>query len=82
MGFSAFGLAKLFAQDWEGDVTIVMPATFAQVKSTLLVNLSMRKVICDLRSDQHMSEGNKYSQLASCPFIQYSRVSDWSAFSA
>ncbi len=37
MGFSAFGLAKLFAQDWEGDVTIVMPATFAQVKSTLLV---------------------------------------------
>ncbi|CAK9873240.1 unnamed protein product [Sphagnum jensenii] len=30
MGFSAFGLAKLFAQDWEGDVTIVMPATFAQ----------------------------------------------------
>lgn len=31
MGFIAFGLAKLFAQDWEGDVTIVMPATFAQV---------------------------------------------------
>jgi len=31
MGFEVFGLAKLFAQDWEGDVTIVMPATFAQV---------------------------------------------------
>ncbi|XP_024522797.1 triacylglycerol lipase SDP1 isoform X1 [Selaginella moellendorffii] len=30
MGFHLFGLAKLFAQDWEGDVTIVMPATFAQ----------------------------------------------------
>ncbi|KAG0583013.1 hypothetical protein KC19_3G102400 [Ceratodon purpureus] len=30
MGFELFGLAKLFAQDWEGDVTIVMPATFAQ----------------------------------------------------
>lgn len=30
MGFEVFGLAKLFAQDWEGDVTIVMPATFAQ----------------------------------------------------
>ncbi|KAG6552791.1 hypothetical protein Mapa_005739 [Marchantia paleacea] len=30
MGFRAGGLAKLFAQDWEGDVTIVMPATFAQ----------------------------------------------------
>jgi hypothetical protein len=39
-------------------------------------------VICDLRSDQHMSVGNKYSQLANCPFIQYSRVSDWSAFSS
>jgi hypothetical protein len=25
------GIAKLFAQDWEGDVTIVMPATLAQV---------------------------------------------------
>lgn len=34
MGFDVFGLAKLFAQDWEGDVTIVMPATFAQVKFT------------------------------------------------
>lgn len=32
MGFEVFGLAKLFAQDWEGDVTIVMPATFAQVR--------------------------------------------------
>jgi hypothetical protein len=37
MGFSAFGLAKLFAQDWEGDVTIVMPATFAQVNINLFV---------------------------------------------
>jgi TAG lipase/steryl ester hydrolase/phospholipase A2/LPA acyltransferase len=37
MGFSAFGLAKLFAQDWEGDVTIVMPATFAQVNIKLFV---------------------------------------------
>lgn len=31
MGFRLGGLAKLFAQDWEGDITIVMPATFAQV---------------------------------------------------
>ncbi|KAL3687933.1 hypothetical protein R1sor_014242 [Riccia sorocarpa] len=30
MGFGLGGLAKLFAQDWEGDITIVMPATFAQ----------------------------------------------------
>lgn len=31
MGFRLGGLAKLIAQEWEGDVTIVMPATFAQV---------------------------------------------------
>ncbi|MQM07333.1 hypothetical protein Taro_040173 [Colocasia esculenta] len=30
LGFPLGGLAKLFAQDWEGDVTIVMPATVAQ----------------------------------------------------
>lgn len=30
MGFRLGGLAKLIAQDWEGDITIVMPATFAQ----------------------------------------------------
>ncbi|XP_059646218.1 triacylglycerol lipase SDP1-like [Cornus florida] len=29
-GFPLNGLAKLFAQDWEGDVTVVMPATLAQ----------------------------------------------------
>lgn len=31
LGFPLGGLAKLFAQEWEGDVTIVMPATLAQV---------------------------------------------------
>ncbi|KAI3921667.1 hypothetical protein MKW92_052761 [Papaver armeniacum] len=31
LGFPLGGLAKLFAQDWEGDVTAVMPATLAQV---------------------------------------------------
>ncbi|CAN0907928.1 Triacylglycerol lipase SDP1 [Linum grandiflorum] len=30
LGFRLGGLAKLFAQDWEGDVTVVMPATLAQ----------------------------------------------------
>ncbi|XP_074577413.1 LOW QUALITY PROTEIN: triacylglycerol lipase SDP1-like [Curcuma longa] len=30
LGFPLGGLAKLFAQDWEGDVTLVMPATLAQ----------------------------------------------------
>ncbi|KAF3675467.1 Triacylglycerol lipase SDP1L [Capsicum annuum] len=30
LGFPLRGLAKLFAQDWEGDVTVVMPATLAQ----------------------------------------------------
>lgn len=31
LGFPLGGLAKLFAQDWEGDVTVVMPATLSQV---------------------------------------------------
>ncbi|KAJ8770479.1 hypothetical protein K2173_017970 [Erythroxylum novogranatense] len=30
LGFPLGGLANLFAQDWEGDVTVVMPATLAQ----------------------------------------------------
>lgn len=30
VGLPLGGLAKLFAQDWEGDVTMVMPATVAQ----------------------------------------------------
>ncbi|VAI23927.1 unnamed protein product [Triticum turgidum subsp. durum] len=30
IGLPLGGLAKLFAQDWEGDVTMVMPATVAQ----------------------------------------------------
>ncbi|CAN6308784.1 unnamed protein product [Urochloa humidicola] len=30
LGLPMGGLAKLFAQDWEGDVTMVMPATVAQ----------------------------------------------------
>ncbi|OWM78917.1 triacylglycerol lipase SDP1-like [Punica granatum] len=30
LGFPLGGLAQLFAQDWEGDVTVVMPATIAQ----------------------------------------------------
>lgn len=30
LGFPMGGLAKLFAQEWEGDVTIVMPATLSQ----------------------------------------------------
>lgn len=35
LGFPLGGLAKLFAQEWEGDVTIVMPATLAQVCALL-----------------------------------------------
>eukprot|EP00249_Psilotum_nudum_P012297 c23706_g1_i1 orf=370-2028(-) len=31
LGFPLWGIAKLFAQDWEGDITIVMPATLAQI---------------------------------------------------
>ncbi|GMP86589.1 hypothetical protein CsSME_00039313 [Camellia sinensis var. sinensis] len=33
LGFPLGGIAKLFAQDWEGDVTVVMPATLAQVRT-------------------------------------------------
>lgn len=39
LGFPLGGLAKLFAQEWEGDVTIVMPATLAQY-SKLIQNPS------------------------------------------
>ncbi|KAJ8760047.1 hypothetical protein K2173_010903 [Erythroxylum novogranatense] len=35
LGFPLGGLAKLFAQDWEGDVTVVMPATLAQYSKIL-----------------------------------------------
>ncbi|XP_058204499.1 triacylglycerol lipase SDP1 [Rhododendron vialii] len=35
LGFPLGGLAKLFAQDWEGDVTIVMPATLAQLSKVI-----------------------------------------------
>ncbi|XP_051149670.1 triacylglycerol lipase SDP1-like isoform X2 [Andrographis paniculata] len=31
LGFPLGGLAKLFAQDWEGDVTVVMPVTLSQL---------------------------------------------------
>ncbi|PNY05309.1 triacylglycerol lipase SDP1-like protein [Trifolium pratense] len=42
LGFPLGGLAKLFAQDWEGDVTVVMPATLAQGQFTeIMVNLCM-----------------------------------------
>ncbi|GFY96164.1 patatin-like phospholipase family protein [Actinidia rufa] len=35
LGFPLGGLAKLFAQDWEGDVTIVMPVTLAQLSKII-----------------------------------------------
>ncbi|KAL1201495.1 Triacylglycerol lipase SDP1 [Cardamine amara subsp. amara] len=35
LGFPLGGLAKLFAQEWEGDVTVVMPATLAQYSRIL-----------------------------------------------
>ncbi|KAL8493866.1 hypothetical protein ACS0TY_024871 [Phlomoides rotata] len=35
LGFPLGGLAKLFAQDWEGDVTVVMPATLAQLSKII-----------------------------------------------
>ncbi|WCJ33336.1 Patatin-like phospholipase family protein [Euphorbia peplus] len=35
LGFPLGGLAKLFAQDWEGDVTVVMPATLSQMSKII-----------------------------------------------
>ncbi|XP_057997690.1 triacylglycerol lipase SDP1 isoform X2 [Hevea brasiliensis] len=35
LGFPLRGVAKLFAQDWEGDVTVVMPATVAQISKII-----------------------------------------------
>lgn len=34
LGLPLREVAKLFAQEWEGDVTIVMPATISQVSRT------------------------------------------------
>ncbi|KAI4341238.1 hypothetical protein MLD38_025986 [Melastoma candidum] len=36
LGFPLGGLAQLFAQEWEGDVTVVMPATLAQYSKIIL----------------------------------------------
>ncbi|CAA0837430.1 Triacylglycerol lipase SDP1 [Striga hermonthica] len=35
LGFSIGGLVKLFAQDWEGDVTIVMPANLPRLSKMI-----------------------------------------------
>ena len=43
LGFPLGGIAKLFAQHWEGDVTIVMPATLAQVLNVFRIHSSVQK---------------------------------------
>ncbi|KAF2289318.1 hypothetical protein GH714_034726 [Hevea brasiliensis] len=45
LGFPLGGLAKLFAQDWEGDVTVVMPATLTQPAQLRTVKFSASKRI-------------------------------------
>ncbi|XP_030452879.1 triacylglycerol lipase SDP1-like [Syzygium oleosum] len=40
LGFPLGGIAQLFAQDWEGDVTVVIPATLAQY-SKIIQNPSL-----------------------------------------
>ncbi|XP_076955353.1 triacylglycerol lipase SDP1-like [Bidens hawaiensis] len=47
LGFPLGGLAKLFAQDWEGDVTIVMPATLAQYSKIIRnpSNIEIQKAV-------------------------------------
>jgi TAG lipase/steryl ester hydrolase/phospholipase A2/LPA acyltransferase len=48
LGFPLGGIAKLFAQHWEGDVTIVMPATLAQV-----LNISLSILVCIYQIFEH-----------------------------
>jgi len=38
LGFPLGGIAKLFAQEWEGHVTVVMPATLAQVSMNTFIS--------------------------------------------
>lgn len=44
LGFPLGGLARLFAQEWEGDVTVVMPATLAQVRCFIILSFSDTKI--------------------------------------
>lgn len=48
LGFPLGGLAKLFAQEWEGDVTVVMPATLAQVNAQRRFNIREPFVLCKM----------------------------------
>lgn len=48
LGFPLGGIAKLFAQDWEGDVTVVMPATLAQVYHVSLHMSSVCSKRCNI----------------------------------
>lgn len=50
LGFPLGGLAKLFAQDWEGDVTVVMPATLAQVCAQEQLNTTFYLKIKEITS--------------------------------
>ncbi|XAR68449.1 Triacylglycerol lipase [Bertholletia excelsa] len=43
LGFPLGGLARLFAQDWEGDITVVVPATLAQY-SKIIMNPSPSEI--------------------------------------
>lgn len=52
LGFPLGGLAKLFAQDWEGDVTVVMPATLAQVQSSINAVFHEKKSSFDTKNGE------------------------------
>ncbi|GLJ36707.1 hypothetical protein SUGI_0738730 [Cryptomeria japonica] len=47
LGFPLGGIAKLFAQEWEGDVTVVMPATLAQLTKLIQnpTHLELQKAV-------------------------------------
>ncbi|CAN8297967.1 unnamed protein product [Cochlearia groenlandica] len=64
LGFPLGGLAKLFAQEWEGDVTVVMPATLAQV---LIQNLSSRMLLWPLLDSYWILIFVQYSKIIQNP---------------
>lgn len=64
LGLPLRGFAKLFTQDWEGDITIVMPATLAQVDIADLKSLLIVQTMCYSRCLTMSSFGShQYSKL-------------------
>ncbi|KAI3926170.1 hypothetical protein MKW98_028306 [Papaver atlanticum] len=63
LGFPLGDLAKLFVQDWEGDVTVVMPATLAQklsaIKSNCGIELALDECVALLNHMRRLKRSSK-----------------------